>query len=142
MADSERTRITVETVVSATPERVWDCWTHPEHIVCWNQASADWHTTRAENDLRAGGKFLSRMEAKDGSAGFDFWGIYDAVESKKLLASTLGDSRKVIVSFEAVEGGTRIVETFEAEDQNSVELQRFGWQSILDSFKSFVETAE
>jgi uncharacterized protein YndB with AHSA1/START domain len=140
MAESERTRITVETIVSAEPERVWDCWTLPEHIVRWNQASADWHTTRAENDLRVGGKFLSRMEAKDGSAGFDFWGVYDAVEPGKQLASTLGDSRKVIVTFEAVRGGTRVVETFEAEEQNAVELQRFGWQSILDNYRRYVES--
>jgi len=139
MAESERTRITVETIVSAEPERVWACWTLPEHIVRWNQASADWQTTRAENDLRVGGKFLSRMEAKDGSAGFDFWGVYDAVEPPCRLDYTIGDGRTVQITFQPTDGGTYIVETFEAESENSVELQRQGWQAILDSFKKYVE---
>ena len=138
MEQQQRVRITVETTVPVSPELAWEYWTEPRHITQWNQASEDWHTPRAENDLRVGGKFTSRMESKDGKFGFDFWGIYDTVEPHRLLASTLGDERKVYVSFEPVHAGTRIVETFEAEGENSVELQRAGWQAILDSFRRYV----
>ena len=139
MEHTERTSITVETTVPVSPELAWAYWTEPKHIVEWNQASADWHTPRAENDLRVGGKFSSRMESRDGKYGFDFGGVYDAVEPHHLLASTLGDGRKVRVTFESVASGTRIVETFEAEGENSVELQRQGWQAIMDSYKRYVE---
>lgn len=138
MEHTERTSITVETTVPVSPELAWAYWTEPKHIVEWNQASADWHTPRAENDLRVGGKFFSRMESRDGKYGFDFWGIYDTVEPYHTLNSTLGDERKVFVTFEPVVSGTRIIETFEAESENSVELQRQGWQAILDSFRSYV----
>lgn len=138
MEHTERTSITVETTVPVSPELAWAYWTEPKHIVEWNQASADWHTPRAENDLRVGGKFSSRMESRDGKYGFDFWGIYDTVEPYHTLNSTLGDERKVFVAFEPVASGTHIVETFEAESENSVELQRQGWQAILDSFRRYV----
>ena len=139
MEEQKRVSITVETTVPVSPELAWAYWTEPKHITQWNQASEDWHTPRAENDLRVGGKFSSRMESKDGKFGFDFWGIYDAVEPHSLLASTLGDERTVRTTFESVAAGTKIVETFEAEGENSVELQRSGWQAILDSFRRYVE---
>ncbi len=131
--------ITIEATVNAPIETVWQCWTGPEHIIKWNSASEDWHTTAAENDLRVGGKFLSRMEAKDGSVGFDFYGIYDEVVLHETIAYTLGDERKVEIAFSAASNGTKVIETFEAEGMNSIELQRSGWQSILDHFKSYVE---
>ncbi|MDD4311174.1 MAG: SRPBCC family protein [Eubacteriales bacterium] len=139
MEQATRISITVETTVPVSPALAWAYWTEPKHITQWNQASDDWHTPRAENDLRAGGKFSSRMESKDGKYGFDFGGVYDAVEPHHLLASTLGDGRKVRVTFESVASGTRIVETFDTESENSVELQRQGWQAILDSYRRYVE---
>lgn len=132
--------ITVQTVINAPIEKVWEFWTRPEHITKWNNASKDWHTPRAENDLRVGGKFLSRMEAKDGSVGFDFWGIYDEVEENKIIAYTMGDDRKVQITFtKNNDNETEVIETFEAENENSIELQRTGWQAILDNFKKYVE---
>ncbi|NLI53296.1 MAG: polyketide cyclase [Clostridiales bacterium] len=139
MEHPERTRITVETTVAVSPALAWNYWTEPRHITQWNQASDDWHTPRAENDLRAGGSFTSRMESKDGKYGFDFGGVYDAVEQNHLIAYTLGDGRKVTVLFEPVSGGTKVTETFEAESENSAERQREGWQAIMDSYKRYVE---
>jgi uncharacterized protein YndB with AHSA1/START domain len=132
--------ITVENTVKAPIEKVWQCWILPEHITKWNNASDDWHTPFAENDLRVGGKFVSRMEAKDGSFGFDFGGVYDEVKNNELIASTLGDGRKVKVVFSAKGNETRVVETFEAENTNPIEMQRGGWQAILDNFKKYVES--
>ena len=131
--------ITVETLVNAHIEKVWQFWTKPEYITKWNTASEDWHTTRAENDLRIGGKFLSRMEAKDGSFGFDFEGVNDAIINNEKISYTLLDDRKVTVLFSKVENGVKITETFEAENENSLELQQFGWQSILNNFKKYIE---
>jgi uncharacterized protein YndB with AHSA1/START domain len=131
--------ITVEILVKASIEKVWQFWTKPEHITKWNNASQDWHTTRAENDLRIGGKFLSRMEAKNGSFGFDFEGIYDSIITKEKISYTLLDDRKVTIIFSPIEGGVTITETFEAETENSLELQKFGWQAILNNFKKYVE---
>ena len=105
----------------------------------WNAASEDWHTTRAENDLRAGGVFSSRMEARDGSAGFDFGGTYDEVKQYELISYTLGDGRKVSVNFAAEGEETLVTEIFEAEMQNPADMQRDGWQAILDHFKKYVE---
>ena len=133
------TNITVENTVNAPVEKVWQYWTSPEHICKWNNASDDWHTPRAENDLRVGGKFLSRMEAKDGSFGFDFGGIYDEVKTNEVIAYTIGDGRKVKINFTNQGNETKVVETFEAENENSIELQRGGWQNILDSFKKYTE---
>ena len=138
MEQQQRVRITVETTVPVSPALAWEYWTEPRHITQWNQASEDWHTPRAENNLRVGGAFTSRMESKDGKYGFDFGGVYDAVEPHRLLASTLGDGRKVITVFESEPAGTRIVETFEAEGENSIEMQRQGWQAILDSYRRYV----
>ncbi len=132
--------ITVESTINAPIETVWQCWTEPKHIVNWNNASDDWHTTEATNDLQIGGKFSSIMAAKDGSFSFDFWGIYDAIETHKTLAYTLGDGRDVTISFSKNGNQTTVTEVFEPEDENTIELQKGGWQAILDNFKKYVET--
>ncbi|MBI5223995.1 SRPBCC family protein [Candidatus Micrarchaeota archaeon] len=132
--------ITVEVVINAPVEKVWKLWSTPEHITKWNSASPDWHTPKAENDLRTGGKFSSRMEAKDGSVGFDFAGIYDEVKKNELIAYTMGDGRKVRITFTKNTHNTKLVEVFEAEETNSIDLQRDGWQSILNNFKNYVES--
>ena len=139
MDSNARTKITIEATISAPPEQVWQYWTAPEHITKWNQASEDWHTPRAESDLRVGGRFSNRMEAKDGTFGFDFWGVYDVVEPPRRLDFTIGDGRTVQITMEPLAGGTHVAETFEAESENSIELQRLGWQAILDNFKRYVE---
>ena len=140
METANKNRITIETTVNAPVEKVWNYFSGPEHITKWNQASDDWHTPRADNDLRVGGKFSSRMEAKDGSFGFDFGGVYDEVEQHKLISYTMGDNRKVSVHFTANGDQTKIVETFDAESTHSEDMQRTGWQSILDNFKKYTET--
>ena len=117
----------------------WEYWTKPEHIVKWNNASKDWHTSWAENDLRADGRFVSRMDAKDGSFGFDFGGVYDAVTENEYIEYTLDDGRKVQIIFTAQGSNTRVVESFEPENINSLELQKGGWQAILDNFKKYTE---
>lgn len=133
--------ITVETIVHCPVESVWTYCTEPKHITQWNHASEDWHTPRAENDLRVGGKFVSRMEAKDGSFGFDFGGVYDEVILNERIAYTLGDGRKVKIAFIRQDNDTRIVESFDAEETNAVEMQQAGWQAILNHFKTYAETA-
>ena len=120
----------------------WECWTHPAHILRWYFASDDWHSTKAENNLRIGGSFLTRMEAKDGSFGFDFYGIYTRIIPLELIEFTLGDDRKVKIVFEATGGGTRVTEIFEAETTNSLELQQGGWQAILNNFKKHAEALQ
>lgn len=132
--------IEVKTDINLPVEKVWEYWTTPEAIVKWNFASDDWQTSRAENDLQVGGKFNYRMEAKDGSFGFDFWGIYDNILPNEMIEYTLGDDRKVKVLFIASDKNTEIIEIFEAENINSVKLQLDGWQSILNNFKKFVES--
>jgi uncharacterized protein YndB with AHSA1/START domain len=136
------TKITVETTIQAPVEKVWKYWTEPTHITKWNSASEDWHTPIAENDLRVGGKFHSRMEAKDGSFGFDFGGIYDEVNLHEVIAYTLGDGRQVKITFKGLENGTEVTETFDAEGINPVEMQEAGWQAILDNFKKYVENSK
>jgi uncharacterized protein YndB with AHSA1/START domain len=131
--------ITVEATIKAPVEKIWKYWTIPEHIKQWNKASDDWHTLYAENDVHTGGEFLSRMEAKDKSFGFDFGGVYDEVKEHKLIAYTIGDGRKVKIIFSGDKNETKITETFEAENQNPVEMQRSGWQAILNNFKKYTE---
>lgn len=131
--------LTIKTTVDAPIEAVWKYWTEPEHIKKWSNASEDWHTTTAKNDLRVGGIFLNRMEAKDGSFGFDFGGTYDEVELYKVIAYTLGDGRKVKINFTDKESLTEIIESFEAESTNSLEMQQNGWQAILNNFKKYAE---
>lgn len=136
----DKTKITIETIISADTKKVWEYYSAPEHITKWNFASDDWHCPSAENDLRTGGKFKSRMEAKDGSFGFDFEGVYDEVVDHKKIAYTMPDGRQVITNFESDGGRTKVTTTFDAENKNSVEMQRTGWQSILNNFKQYVES--
>ncbi|MBS1687956.1 MAG: SRPBCC family protein [Bacteroidetes bacterium] len=139
METATKTKITIESVINAPVEKVWQLWSAPEHITKWCSASDDWHTPRAENDLRTGGAFSSRMEAKDGSFGFDFGGVYDNVQTHELIEYTIGDGRKVSTHFTTEGKGTKVVQTFEAENENPAEMQRAGWQAILDNFKKYVE---
>ncbi len=137
--ESNFEKITINAEINASIEKVWEMWNSPEHIVKWNAASDDWHTPHASNELKVGGISSCRMEAKDGSMGFDFNWVYTAVETNKHLAYTLEDNRKVVIDFTAENGKVKIIETFDAETENTLELQRFGWQSILDNFKNYVE---
>lgn len=139
MASKNNAKVTVETTVHAPVEKVWKYWTEPEHITKWNSASDDWHTPFSENDLRVGGKFSSRMEAKDGSFGFDFGGVYDEVKLNEFIAYTLGDERQVEISFINEENNTKVIEVFDAETENPIKMQQQGWQAILDNFKKYAE---
>jgi uncharacterized protein YndB with AHSA1/START domain len=132
-------KITIKTSIKAPIDKVWKYWTAPEHITKWNNASDDWHSPRAVNDVRAGGKFNIRMEARDGSQGFDFGGVYEDVKQNKFISYTMGDGRSVTVDFDSSGNETTVKETFEAESQNSPEMQKNGWQAILDNFKKYVE---
>ncbi|WP_239807337.1 SRPBCC family protein [Croceicoccus hydrothermalis] len=134
-------KITVETTVNAPVERVWQAYTSPEDIKQWNAASDDWHTPTATVDLREGGIFSSRMEAKDGSMGFDFAGTYTKIETHKLIEYEFG-GRHAKVEFAPGSEGARVSVTFEAEGENSIEMQRDGWQSILHNFKRHVEARQ
>lgn len=132
--------IQIKALINQPLSKVWELWNNPEDVKHWNTASPDWHTTFAENDLREDGKFSYRMEAKDGSFGFDFSGIYDSVKPLQFIAYTSDDGRKVKTYFEENEADlTEINTEFEAEDENSIEMQRGGWQAILDNFKNYVE---
>lgn len=133
-------KITIETTVKAGIDDVWSAWNNPEDIKQWNAASDDWHTTTSVVDLREGGRFSSRMEAKDGSAGFDFSGIYTKIIDKELIEIEMDDKRMVSTKFTPVNDGVKIEETFDAETQNDPEFQRQGWQSILNNFKKYVES--
>jgi uncharacterized protein YndB with AHSA1/START domain len=138
--ETQATVITVEATVHAPITTVWDSWNNPEHITQWAFASPDWHTPWAKNDLRVGGSFSSRMEAKDGSFGFEFGGVYDAVTTNELIAYTMADGRKVMVEFSAEGDATKVVERFDAENENPVDMQQMGWQAILDNFKKYTES--
>lgn len=139
MGDTKSQVITVETTVNAPLAKVWNYWTQPQHIMIWNNASPDWHTPKSENDLREGGKFSSTMAAKDGSMSFDFWGTYTKIEALKKIEYTMGDGRKVKISFREEGNGIKIAEDFDAESENSIEMQKAGWQAIMDSFKNYTE---
>ncbi len=134
------TNIIIEATVNVPVEKAWEYFTKPEHITNWNFASDDWHSPTAENDLRPGGKFNYRMEARDESFGFDFWGVYDAVEEHKLIEYTLGDDRKVKIVFSGNDKTTHVTEVFEAENTNPVEMQKGGWQAILNNYKKYAES--
>lgn len=129
--------ITVQTVVSAPVEKVWECWNKPEHITGWAFASDDWEAPVAENDLRVGGKFKTTMAAKDKSASFDFAGVYTNVKKYELIEYKMGDGRRVKVEFTRLSKGVKITETFEPENTHPKEMQRSGWQAILDNFKKY-----
>jgi uncharacterized protein YndB with AHSA1/START domain len=137
--EEDTMKITVEAAVNAPLPHVWSAWNTPEDIREWNAASADWHTTRSTVDLREGGRFLARMEARDGSEGFDFEGTYTRVVPQKLVEYRMNDGRDVRVEFVERDGAVLVRETFDAEDENPAELQRQGWQAILDGFVRHVE---
>jgi uncharacterized protein YndB with AHSA1/START domain len=139
--ESANQTITVENTINAPVQKVWEFFTRPEHIVNWNNASDDWHTPRAENDLRVGGKLVWRMEAKDGSFGFDFEGVYEEIKENEYIEYSIADGRKVKISFTPQEKATTLVETFEAEATHSIDMQRQGWQAIIDNFKKYTEAS-
>ena len=141
METKARTAITVETTVKAPVAKAWTYFNEPEHIKNWAFASPDWHAPASTNDLRVGGSFSTTMAAKDGSFSFDFGGIYDAVTEHKLIEYTMGDGRRVKVVFEDKGNETHVVETFDAEDTHSPEMQKAGWQAILDNYKKYTEAA-
>src|SRR5262245_14644486 len=132
-------KITVETVVNAWPNEVWRVWNNPDDIIKWNSPHESWHTTRSAVDLREGGQFSARMEAKDGSGGFEFEGTYTRVVRNKVIDFRMSDGREVNVQFIEQAGGVLVRETFDAETENSPEMQRAGWQAILDNFGRHVE---
>jgi len=142
METQEKTTIDIESQVNVPIEKVWECWTEPKHIINWNFASDEWHCPWAKNDARQGEKFVWRMEAKDGSFGFDYSGVYTNVELHNRIELTLDDGRKVKITFEADGNQTHITEVFEAESSNPVEMQKTGWQAILNNFKKYVEASE
>jgi uncharacterized protein YndB with AHSA1/START domain len=135
------TKIKVETTITADTFKVWDFYTKVEHITKWNFASDDWHCPGAENDLKIGGKLNFRMEAKDGSFGFDFNAVYNEVIVHKKIIYTMTDGRQAIIDFENINDKTKVSITFDAETENPVEMQRDGWQAILDNFKNYVESS-
>ncbi len=139
METALKTAITVETIISAPVEKVWKYWTEPQHITKWCQASDDWHAPYAENDVRTNGKFKTTMAAKDGSASFDFEGVYTNVQLNKVIGYDIADGRKVKIVFSDQGGKTKVTETFETENINPVEMQRGGWQAILDNFRKYTE---
>jgi len=142
METSNPTKVTVQIVIQAHVAKVWTYWTEPAHITKWNQASEDWHAPRAENDLRIGGKFVTRMEAKDGSMGFDFGGVYDIVKQHEEIGYKMDDGRRVDIAFIDQGNETKVIETFDAESTHPIEFQQAGWQSIMDNFKRYVEQCE
>ncbi len=131
-------KITVKVTLHAPLEKVWQYFTLSQHITKWYFASDDWHAPRAENDLRIGGKFFTRMEAKDGSFGFDFEGVYETIKLNEEIAFGLEDGRKVIISFSTEGSNTIVTESFDTENINPIEMQQQGWQAILDNFKKYI----
>ena len=131
--------ITVQNTVNASIDKVWSFWILPEHITKWSFASPDWHTPFAENDLKEGGKFKSTMAAKDGSMSFDFEGEYTLVKQNEAIEYVMGDGRKVEITFKETPKGVEVIESFDPETTNPKEMQRGGWQAILDNFKSYTE---
>lgn len=136
----DTTKIEIDALIKANKKEVWDCYTAPEHITRWNFASDDWTCPSASNDLKVGGKYVARMEAKDGSMGFDFEAVYSEVKEHEKLAYDLTDGRRVTVLFEPFDDQTKVSVSFDAETENSVEMQRNGWQAILNNFKIYVES--
>lgn len=132
-------KITVEATINADIQKVWEAWTKPEHITKWNFATDDWQCPKAENDLRVGGKYLARMEAKDGSFGFDFEAVYDEIIPLQKTSYTMSDGRQATSTFESVGKTTKVITVFDAENMNPVEMQQQGWQMILNNFKKYAE---
>lgn len=141
--DQSQGKITISATVNVPLQKAWDYYTQPEHIVKWNAADKTWHTVRATNDVRTGGKFLSRMEPKDDPAGgFDFEGTYDEVVDQKSMKYTMSDKREVELLFSGDENSTEITINFDPENENAREYQAEGWQSILNNFKSYAESLD
>jgi uncharacterized protein YndB with AHSA1/START domain len=136
---AKKTRIQIGADIKAPVQKVWDLYNDAKHVVKWNNPSPDWHTPKAENDFRVGGNFVYTMAARDGSAQFDFGGTYDKVDKHKQVHYVMGDGRDVTVTYKEQNGGTRMDVDFEAETQNSIDMQRDGWQGILNNFKNYVE---
>lgn len=132
-------RITVSATVNADKSTVWDCYTNPEHIINWNFADPSWHCPKAENDMTVGGTYNARMEARDGSFGFDFTAIYTKIDMGNAFSYGFGD-RFADVTFNHVDGQTEITVSFDPETENPLEMQQMGWQAILNNFKSYVES--
>ena len=132
-------KITIQATISADKKKVWDYYTDPKHIINWNFASDDWCCPNAENDLQVGGKYKARMEAKDGSFGFDFEGIYSKIDIGESFTFIMEDGRSVNIFIEKIGDTCKMIVTFDAEEENSEEIQRNGWQSILNNFKNYVE---
>ena len=139
MNNLNRTTLAVSTSIAASLDNVWNCWTKPEHIINWNNASDDWHTPSAINDLKVRGQFNYRMESKDGKIAFNFEGTYDSVEPMKEIMYTINDGRKVQILFEPNDKQINVIEKFEAENTHPLDMQKNGWQSILNNFKEYVE---
>ena len=135
----KNTPITIETLINAPIEKVWEYWTKPEHITQWAFASDDWEAPEAENDVRTGGTFKTVMAAKDGSTRFDFAGTYTDVKEGETIAYDMADGRHVATAFAETPDGVRVTETFDPEKENALEMQRAGWQAILENFKKYVE---
>lgn len=141
METMSKTTITVEATVKAPVDKVWKYWNEPEHITQWAFAIPEWHAPYAENDLREGGSFKTTMAARDGSFSFDFGGVYSKVETNKAIEYTLGDGREVKIQFIPQGNETKVIETFDPEDQNPHDMQKGGWQAILDNFKKHTENS-
>ena len=137
---AQATKITVEAIINAPVAKVWELWNNPDDIIKWNTPDPSWHTPSSENDLRVGGKFKNRMEAKDGSFGFDFEGVYDSVILNEQISYTMGDGRQATTIFTEQDGKTHLVTTFDAETENDPEFQKQGWQSILNNFVKYAES--
>lgn len=137
MDTNSRKTITVGIYISKPLERVWDLWTGPEHITQWNFANDNWQCPSAINELKRGENFSWRMESKDGKEGFDFKGVYEKIIPNETIVKRLDDGRQIIISFKKLDHGTKVTETFEADDQKSIDVQRQGWQAILDNFKNY-----
>jgi uncharacterized protein YndB with AHSA1/START domain len=136
----DKTMITIQATVQADAGKAWECYTKPEHITKWNFASDDWHCPSAFNELKVGGTYRVRMEAKDGSFGFDLEATYDSVEPGNSFTYTMADGRTVHLVLHDKGNATEVSITFEAENQNPVELQREGWQAILNNYKKYTES--
>ena len=132
-------KITIQSNINGDVSKVWEHYTEPIHIVNWNFANDDWCCPSAENDLKVGGKYAARMEAKDGSFGFDFEATYDEVLLQERFTYTMPDGRKVTTSFEKNGNQTTVKTVFDAEKENPIDLQRDGWQAILNNFKKYFE---
>ena len=139
METEKATKITVEATVKSSIDKVWKYWTEPKHIMQWNNASEDWYCPKAINDLHTGGTFVFTMAARDGSMSFDFNGTYDDVQRNKYIAYTIGDGRKVEITFVADGDVIKVIETFDIENTHAPEMQKGGWQAILNNFKNYTE---